>query len=59
MIGDHQHGDGFHNRMLSEKYGLNMLMLHAKELTFTHPATGDKMTLKADLDIDFMSLLFK
>lgn len=59
MIGDHQHGDGFHNRMLSEKYGLNRLMLHAKELTFTHPATGDKMTLKADLDIDFMSLLFK
>ncbi|MDD3000220.1 MAG: pseudouridine synthase [Candidatus Riflebacteria bacterium] len=59
MIGDHQHGDGFHNRILAEKFGLNRLMLHAKELSFVHPTTGQEMNLKANLHDDFTNLLLK
>lgn len=59
LIGDHQHGDGFHNRMLSENFGLNRLMLHAWKLKITHPITGKQITFEAPIPEDFKNLLQK
>ena len=59
LIGDHQHGDGFHNRMLSERFGLNRLMLHAKTLEIKHPVTNERLILTSKMPDDFSDLLKK
>lgn len=59
MIGDHHHGDGYHNRMLEENFGLSRLMLHAHSLKINHPVTGQPMEIVAPLPDDFASLLTK
>ena len=59
MIGDHQHGDGFHNRMLAEKFGLNRLMLHAQTLQIKHPVSNETLVLNAPIPKDFSEILEK
>ncbi|MDF9399029.1 tRNA pseudouridine(65) synthase TruC [Vibrio sp. 1180_3] len=50
IIGDTTHGDGKHNRLFREHYDAQRLMLHASELCFTHPFTGEALVLKANFD---------
>ena len=57
LIGDHQYGDGFHNRMLSENFALNRLMLHAVSLKITHPKTCGEILLEAPLPKDFNDII--
>ncbi len=57
IIGDHQHGDGHHNRMLAEYAGLRRLMLHALSIEFCHPATGELLSFEAPLPDSFLSVL--
>lgn len=59
IVGDHQHGDGFHNRMLAENFGCRRLMLHAFTIRFPHPVTGQLLDLKAAPPADFTELLGK
>lgn len=57
LIGDHRYGDGYHNRMLAEKYGCNRMMLHAHTITFSHPSSGQRITLTAPPPADFSEIL--
>ena len=57
IIGDHQHGDGHHNRMLTEYAGLQRLMLHALSIEFCHPATGELLSFEAPFPDSFLSVL--
>jgi tRNA pseudouridine65 synthase len=41
IIGDVKYGKGEHNRYFRETYGLHRLALHAAELGFAHPLTGE------------------
>lgn len=50
IIGDTTHGDGKHNRLFREHYDAQRLMLHASELRFIHPFTGESLVLKASFD---------
>lgn len=50
IIGDTTHGDGKHNRLFRDHYDAQRLMLHASELRFTHPFTGQALVLKAGFD---------
>lgn len=50
IIGDTTHGDGKHNRLFREHYNAHRLMLHATELKFTHPYTGEPLVLTAPMD---------
>ncbi|MFZ5949226.1 MAG: pseudouridine synthase [Candidatus Rifleibacteriota bacterium] len=59
IIGDPKHGDGWHNRMLAEKFGLSRLMLHSWQLAFRHPITKATVSIKADPPVEFVSLLEK
>ena len=43
--------------MLLEKFGLEKMMLHAKELTFYHPFTKENITLNAELSSEFNRML--
>jgi 23S rRNA pseudouridine1911/1915/1917 synthase len=42
-----------------QKFNLEGQMLHAYELSFNHPETGERMTFNAPLPEDFVSVLKK
>jgi len=50
IIGDSAHGDLRQNRGAAQHFGINRLMLHASQLTLTHPVTGEPLVLRAGLD---------
>ena len=39
ILGDTHHGDFTLNKIITEKTGINRLLLHALSLEFTHPET--------------------
>ena len=57
LIGDKTHGECKHNKMFEQHFGLNTMLLHAAELTFVHPITQERITLKADLNEEFLRIL--
>jgi tRNA pseudouridine65 synthase len=57
VIGDVRHGDGLHNRQFRERLGCARLLLHAAELSFPHPATGERLTVRAPLGGEFLRVL--
>ncbi len=50
IIGDSAHGDLKQNRSAAQHFGMKRLMLHASELSLTHPVTGEPLRLRAGLD---------
>jgi len=57
IIGDSRHGDLRQNRGAAEHFGCQRLMLHASQLSLTHPITGEALTLHANLDATWMNML--
>lgn len=57
IIGDSRHGDLRQNRGAAEHFGCQRLMLHASQLSLTHPITGEALTLRANLDETWMNML--
>ena len=53
ILGDTTYGKGPYNRFLRDRFFLNRLMLHASELSFPHPATGNKTTISAPTPPEF------
>ncbi len=51
-------GDTVYGRKKPEK-GLDGQCLHAKEISFTHPSTGERLTLSCDLPEYFMEIIRK
>jgi tRNA pseudouridine65 synthase len=52
VVGDVNYGKGDVNRLFRERFGLCRLALHAAELSFTHPFTGEVQALVAGLPDD-------
>jgi tRNA pseudouridine65 synthase len=52
IIGDTKYGKSEHNRLLSERFGLSRLALHAMSLRLPHPTTGEPLALLAPLPDD-------
>src|SRR6187431_3074074 len=57
LIGDVRYGKGEHNRLFREQYALDRLALHAAALRFSHPATGQRVTVRAPLLGNFAECL--
>lgn len=57
IVGDTKFGDGAHNAAFVEHLAVKRLMLHAAELTLTHPRTGESLRLSAPVDADFSKAL--
>ena len=51
IAGDDKYGNFDQNRLL-QKQGLKRMYLHAWQLQFNHPATGDRCELRAELPAD-------
>lgn len=56
LVGDYKYGDRFHNRMFEKQYDCHNLFLHAKQLSFTHPFTKEKLELKASLNKNWIKI---
>lgn len=57
LIGDKTYGECKHNKMFEQKFGLNTMLLHASELSFIHPITGENIYIKAPMNEEFIRIL--
>jgi len=53
IIADRPHGCNKQNKLFLEKFGLMTMLLHAAELAFNHPVTGERVIIKAPLQTEF------
>lgn len=52
LVGDVRYGKGEINRHFRARFGLHRLALHALDLGFDHPTTGERLTIRAPLGED-------
>lgn len=57
IIGDRPHGCNKQNKLFKEKFQLMTMMLHAKELSFTHPVTKESITISAGIQDEFQRMI--
>lgn len=57
IIGDTNYGRTRHNHYFAERFGSSRLMLAATGLSFVHPASGERITLRAEPDESFKRVL--
>ena len=57
IIGDRPHGCNKQNKLFLEKFGMKTTLLHAQQLTFTHPETGEEITIMAPVQAEFARML--
>jgi len=57
VIGDKRHGDNKHNTYFWKTLLLPRMLLHARQLAFRHPATGEDVRIVAPLDELFLQAL--
>ncbi len=56
IIGDKRYGDCKHNKYFIEELGIKRMLLHAKEMSFTHPFTNELLIINAPLDEAFLDI---
>ncbi|GAA4176062.1 MULTISPECIES: pseudouridine synthase [Sphingobacterium] len=57
IIGDRPHGCNKQNKFWKENYQMDTMLLHASELTFKHPLSGETVHVKAAIQSDFQKVL--
>lgn len=57
IIGDRPHGCNKQNKFWLENFQMNTMLLHASELSFKHPYSGENITIKADISEEFKRAL--
>ena len=57
IVGDPKYGDFARNKAFAAERGFGRMFLHARELAFDHPATGERITLAAPLPADCATLV--
>lgn len=57
IIGDRPHGCNKQNRYFKEHLQMNTMLLHALDLTFNHPVTKEKITIKASVQAEFKRMM--
>ena len=57
IVGDTTYGDTQHNRMFRDQFSCQRLLLHARQLAFINPDTGQKISVAAPLPAVFQQIL--
>ncbi|NTE01157.1 pseudouridylate synthase [Agrobacterium tumefaciens] len=57
IIGDRTHGCNKQNKFFLEQWNMSTMLLHASELSFTHPVTAAPIHLKANLHDEFKRVM--
>jgi len=53
IIGDRKHGCNKQNKFFKENWEMTTMLLHASELEFSHPVSGELIQLKAETGTEF------
>ena len=56
VVGDPKYGDFARNKLFAKQHRFERMFLHARQLAFDHPATGERITLQAPLPVDCATL---
>lgn len=57
IIADRTHGCNKQNRLFKEKWKMETMLLHARQLSFIHPETNEKLSITADLQSEFKRMM--
>lgn len=57
IVGDPKYGDFARNKAFAREHHFTRMFLHARQIAFDHPATGERLTLDAPLPPDCAKLL--
>lgn len=57
VVGDTTYGDGKQNAFFRTQFQCSRLLLHAREIAFTHPISNQHIHIQAPLDDSFSSIL--
>ncbi len=57
IIGDRPHGCNKQNKLFKEKWNMTTMMLHAVNVSFTHPVTGKLVCITAPLHAEFNRIM--
>ena len=57
IIGDRPHGCNKQNRLFKERFNMNTMLLHASEISFTHPFTEKEIKITANLQSEFSRMM--
>lgn len=56
ILGCRKHGCNKQNKLWLQTFGISKMTLHAHQLTFNHPTSGEKITINATIDNDFKKI---
>lgn len=59
IIGDRPHGCNKQNKLFLEKFEMNTMMLHARQLKFIHPISNIEVIINADVQSEFTRMLME
>jgi len=57
IIGDRTHGCNKQNKLFTETWAMNNMLLHAHTLNFTHPVSHEPVKIKAPLQPEFLRMM--
>ena len=57
IIGDRTHGCNKQNKLFTEKWEMTTMLLHASQLTFKHPVSGETISIEASLQPEFIRVM--
>jgi len=57
VIGDRTHGCNKQNKLFKDKWDMTTMLLHASQLNFKHPVTGDEVMIGAPLQAEFIRVM--
>ena len=57
IVGDPKYGDFARNKVYAREHHFTRMFLHARQLSFDHPASGQRLTLEAPLPPECATLL--
>lgn len=57
IIGDRPHGCNKQNKFFKENWNMTTMLLHASELSFNHPLTGEFIKVEASLQDEFKRVI--
>ena len=57
IIGDRPHGCNKQNKFFLETFQMNSMLLHAREISFTHPETKEDISISADYQPEFNRMI--
>ena len=57
IIGDRPHGCNKQNKLFLERFGMNTMLLHARQIQFKHPASTEEITVTAPWQTEFGRML--